>query len=171
MNINIIKNESVRQQIKINFFIVMILDIIFYIAISFFGKWGLATFWGIFLGSGYGVLNLIFISVGMERLIFVEKEKLKTTAFLYYMIRYLLMAFFVLLVIKLSRVVKIDVVFFLITLFFSKNSKNLKNLKIHQKSKKNSKKLKKTLKNSKKTQKNSKCETPYKIDLLYKNLM
>ncbi len=116
----IIKNQSVKQQIKINFFIVIILDIIFYVVMSFFGRYKLSSVFGILLGSGYGVFNFFLIGVGMERLILVSQNKLKSTAFFHYIMRYILMAVFIIVVIKISFILNIDILLFFVSLFFSK---------------------------------------------------
>lgn len=115
---NIIKNQYIKKQIKLLSFIVIVLDIIFYMMLCCLGKYSWSIIWGIILGSGYSILNFIFISVSMERLILVSSEKVKIKAVLGYIIRYLLMGILVFIVMKLNYI--ISVFSFLVTLFFVK---------------------------------------------------
>lgn len=114
---NIIKHQSVKQQIKTITCIVAILDIIFYIGLIFYGKYNLRVLFGILVGSGYGILNFVFICINMERLLTVPETKVKSKAVLDYIVRYLFTSIVITIAIK---IVYIDVFSFLVTLFFPK---------------------------------------------------
>lgn len=114
---NIIKDQSLKQQIKTVTCIVALLDIIFYVGLIFFGKYNLYVLLGIILGSGYGILNFIFICVNMEQLLKVQKNKVKNKAIVGYIIRYLFTGIVIVVATKFTCV---DVFSFLVTLFFPK---------------------------------------------------
>ena len=117
---NIIKDESVKKQIRTNFIIVLILDLIFYFLLCFFYKHNLSVILGIIIGSGYSVLNFIFIAISMEKLVFVSPEKVKYKAVLHYIIRYILMGIVIVFVMKSDNI--INLFSFLVSIFFSKIS-------------------------------------------------
>ena len=112
-----VKNESVKRQIKLNFFVVLVLDIIFYIGLCLVGNYSWSNLFGVVLGSGYGVFNFVLIAISAEKLVLMSESKVKMAAMGSYLFRYLLM-FLVASLIIWTRIV--NVYAFLITLFFSK---------------------------------------------------
>ena len=112
-----VKNESVKRQIKLNFFVVLVLDIIFYIGLCLVGNYSWSNLFGVVLGSGYGVFNFVLIAISAEKLVLMSESKVKMAAMGSYLFRYLLM-FLVASLIIWTRIV--NVYAFLISLFFSK---------------------------------------------------
>ena len=112
-----LKDKSIKKEVKIITVIILILDIILYIGMFLYGKYGISVILGIILGSIYAIFNFIMIAINMELLINSSKNKAKTMAILGYLIRYILAG----VVIYMVGYVKwIDTFSFIITLFFPK---------------------------------------------------
>ncbi len=115
---NLIKNQSVKKQIKLNFIVSALLAIIFYFIMCFFKKYSYSIILGIILGSGCGFFNFVLLAISMEKLIFLPESRVKTMAMAHYIIRYFFMALFIFLAIKLDEI--IDIFSFIVSLFFAK---------------------------------------------------
>lgn len=115
---NLIKNQSVKKQIKLNFVVSALLSVIFYSIMCCFKKYSYNIILGIILGSGCGFLNFVLLAVSMEKLILLPESRVKTMAMAHYIIRYLFVALFIFLAIKLDGI--IDVFSFIVSLFFAK---------------------------------------------------
>lgn len=115
---NLIKNQSVKKQIKLNFIVSALLAIIFYFIMCCFKKYSYNIVLGIILGSSCGFFNFVLLAISMEKLIFLPKSRVKTMAMAHYIIRYFFMALFVFLAIKLDEI--IDIFSFIVSLFFAK---------------------------------------------------
>lgn len=115
---SLIKNQSVKKQIKLNFVVSALLSVIFYSIMCCFKKYSYNIILGIILGSGCGFLNFVLLAVSMEKLILLPESRVKTMAMAHYIIRYLFVALFIFLAIKLDGI--IDVFSFIVSLFFAK---------------------------------------------------
>lgn len=115
---NLIKNQSVKKQIKLNFIVSALLSVIFYFIMCCFKKYSYNIILGIILGNGCGFLNFVLLAVSMEKLILLPESRVKTMAMAHYIIRYLFVALFIFLAIKLDGI--IDVFSFIVSLFFAK---------------------------------------------------
>lgn len=115
---NLIENQSVKKQIKLNFIVSALLAIIFYFIMCCFKKYNYNIILGIILGSGCGFFNFVLLAISMEKLIFLPESRVKTMAMAHYIIRYFFMALFVFLAIELDDI--IDIFSFIVSLFFAK---------------------------------------------------
>ena len=73
---------------------------------------------GIFIGSGYSVMNFVLIAISVERLISLNLKQVRFRAVAHYLLRYLLLGMVV--VIVLQIVDSVDLISFIVSLFFSK---------------------------------------------------